>query len=268
MENDHQATNATTTKLSTESFFNQNNLLYGMGAIGLGAVGIAFGDFALQWQPVPSTLPMRIVLAYASGATLVFAGCLALSRRAAPWGVLLLAIIYTVWTMVLHGPQVVAHPLDIVPWLAFCEIAALAAAGFALFATKIQWYGRAIPMVSARAVFGVCAIVFGLSHFKFPAFTASMVPHWIPAPLFWAYVTGAGHTAAGLGIVTGRRARLAATMLTLMMGSFVVLVHLPRVLSNLGSHAEWTMLAVAATLTGAAWGVSRTIVLSGSSTLA
>jgi hypothetical protein len=37
-----------------------------------------------------------------------------------------------------------------------------------------------------------------------------------------------------------------------MMGSFVVLLHLPRVIAAPDQHVEWIMLAVSSMLTGAA----------------
>ena len=80
-----------------------------------------------------------------------------------------------------------------------------------------------------------------------------MVPAWIPYKLFWAYATGAGHLAAGLAFVSGIQARLAATCLAGMMGSFVVLLHIPRVIAAPDQHVEWIMLAVSSALTGSAW---------------
>jgi uncharacterized membrane protein YphA (DoxX/SURF4 family) len=242
-----------------EKYMNRNGLLYGIGAIGLGAVGIAFGDFAMQWQPVASDVPMRTGLAYLTAASLALAGCLAIFRRTEWWGTILLAAIYTIWTLLLHGPRVAANPLSTLPWQAFCEIAAMAAGGFALFATISRAKGRERIVLFARVSFGGCAIVFGANHFIYSSFTASFVPGWIPFPLFWAYATGMGHAAAGLALVSGLHARLAATMLSLMMGSFAVLLHLPRVLVSPGSHIEWTMLMIATTLSGAAWGLSRAL---------
>ena len=58
--------------------------LYGLGAIALGAVGIAWGDFALQWQPVAAWFPARTGLAYVFAAALVIAGaCLSAVEAAA-----------------------------------------------------------------------------------------------------------------------------------------------------------------------------------------
>jgi uncharacterized membrane protein YphA (DoxX/SURF4 family) len=242
-----------------EKLMNWNCFFYGLGAISFGVVGIAFGDFALQWQPVPKDLPIRTGLAYASAAVLVLTGCLALFRRTASQAALALGIIYALWTVVLKTPKIFSRPLEILSWLGFSEIAAMAAAGFALFAIGLQANIRDTTVLAARIVAGCCAIVFGFSHFAYPTFTAGMVPAWIPVPLFWAYATGAGHVAAGLGLISGIQARLAATVLALMVGSFALLVHLPRVFAKLDSHTEWTMLAVAMSLAGATWGLSRSI---------
>jgi hypothetical protein len=52
--------------------------------------------------------------------------------------------------------------------------------------------------------------------------------------------------------VSGYQARLAVTLHAAMMGSFVLLVHVPRVLANPEKHDEWIMLAVSSALTGSA----------------
>jgi uncharacterized membrane protein YphA (DoxX/SURF4 family) len=70
--------------------------------------------------------------------------------------------------------------------------------------------------------------------------------------VFWAWVTGAGHLAAGIALVTGLQARLAVTLHAAMMASFVLLVHIPRVIASPEKHEEWIMLAVSSALTGSA----------------
>ena len=106
--------------------------------------------------------------------------------------------------------------------------------------------GNARPnvLLVARVLAGASAIVFGFAHFNYIDFTASMVPGWIPYKTFWAWATGAGHLAAGLALVSGFKARLAAGCEAAMMGSFVVLLHLPRVIAAPDSHVEWIMLGV------------------------
>jgi uncharacterized membrane protein YphA (DoxX/SURF4 family) len=108
-------------------------------------------------------------------------------------------------------------------------------------------------ILAARISFGVCLPVFGLSHWAYPQFTADMIPGFIPAHLFWAYFTGAGHIAAGIAILTTVLARLAAILFAVMVSGFVLLLHLPRVIGDPGSRVEWTMIVISLTMTGAAW---------------
>jgi len=68
---------------------------------------------------------------------------------------------------------------------------------------------------------------FGTEHFTVTAGIASMVPAWIPWHLFWAYFVGACFIAAGLSLVTGIQARLAASLLAFTFFLFVVLMDVP-----------------------------------------
>ena len=106
--------------------------------------------------------------------------------------------------------------------------------------------------LGARWLAGASAAVFGFAHFNYIDFTANMVPGWIPFKTFWAWATGAGHLLTGLALLSGIRARLAAGCEAAMMGSFVVLLHLPRVVAASDQHVEWIMLAMSSALTGAA----------------
>jgi uncharacterized membrane protein YphA (DoxX/SURF4 family) len=230
---------------------NHHAVPYAAGAILLGAVGLWFQDFAMQWQAVPEWLP-AMPFAYLSGAILVAGGALLLAGRERI-GALLLASFYGLWVVAFHLPPTLAKAIgSIGAWNAPAEITFLTAGGLALFASQA---GRARPklLLLARVLAGVSAIVFGCAHFNYIEFTASFVPAWIPpSQVFWAWATGAGHLAAGIALVTGVQARLAATCLAAMMGSFVVLLHIPRVIASPEQHIEWIMVAVASSLTGAA----------------
>jgi uncharacterized membrane protein YphA (DoxX/SURF4 family) len=231
---------------------NPNAVLYAFGAILLGAVGIYFHDFALQWQAVPAGIPARTLLAHVSGVLLIIGGGAILSRKGQRGGALLLAAFYGLWVVAFHLPNAFKSASHIGAWNAPAEITFLAMGGLALFASSAGSLRGTLNLV-ARFLAGASAMVFGFAHFNYAEFTASMVPGWIPYKLFWAYATGAGHLAAGLAFVSGIKARLAATCLAGMMGSFVVLLHIPRVIAHPEVHAEWIMLAISSGLTGAAW---------------
>ncbi len=232
---------------------NFNTMLYALGALLLGAVGICFHDFALQWQPVPAGLAMRTPLAYASGLLLMVGGAAILTRRGERGGALLLAAFYGVWVVFLHGPLAFANPGALYRWNGVAEIAFLVAGGIALFATGARGMRGTLTTI-ARLLAGACAVSFGSTHLVYLKETAAFVPAWIPPnQTFWAVATGVGYIAAGIALLTRLQLRLAAPLLAAMMASFVLLVHIPRVVASPGVHAEWIMVAIASALTGAAW---------------
>jgi uncharacterized membrane protein YphA (DoxX/SURF4 family) len=231
---------------------NHHVLPYAAGAILLGAVGIWFSAFAMQWQAVPQFVPVR-PWAYVSGALLVMGGLLILARRE-KWGALLLASFYGLWVVAFHLPPTLMRAIgSIGAWNAPAEIAVLTMGALALYASHAGAMRERLLLLS-RLLAGAGAVVFGFAHFNYIDFTASFVPAWIPpSQHFWAWATGVGHLAAGIALLTGVQARLAATCLAAMMGSFVILLHLPRVFAQPDQHVEWIMLAISTSLAGAAW---------------
>ena len=237
--------------------------VYGLGAIALGLVGLAWGDFALQWQPVPASIPGRTALAYVCAAALLLAGLALQARRTAAAGAAALTALFALGVVLLHGPQLVAHPQAFVSYSGIAEQLALVVGGLVAYASS----ATLDPVQAARLirlggfVFGLCLLVFGMAHFLYLNFTASMVPKWIPpGQMFWAYATGAAHLAAGVAILSGIYARLAAILLTVMFVGFGVLVHAPLLLADPHSHLNWVMNAINLALTGAAWVVADSIV--------
>ncbi len=229
---------------------NINAAIYAIGAILLGAVGIFFGAFAMQWQAVPKPIP-PMPWAYVSGAILVAGGALIAARRERV-GALLLASFYGLWVVAFHLPPTLMNAIgSIGAWNAPAESAFLVAGGLALFASCAGG-ARDKVALAARILAGLSALVFGFAHFNYIDFTATMVPGWIPFKTFWAWATGAGHLLTGLALLSGIRAHLAATCEAAMMGSFVVLLHLPRVIASPDQHVEWIMLGISTALTGAA----------------
>jgi uncharacterized membrane protein YphA (DoxX/SURF4 family) len=228
--------------------FDRDALPYALGAIGLGILSLISQDFAFQWQPVPATLPLHHPLALLSGALLIAGGAAALWQGMGK-ARLILPAFYLLWVIALHLPKLAGDP-SVGTLLGVAEILALATGGILLDPrSPYAWL--------AIRLFGLCAIVFGISHLVYAGFTAAMVPGWLPARLFWAYFTGAAHIAAGAAILAGLLRRLAAMLLAAMCGVFVLILHVPRVAAAPASRIEWTMLCMALSITGAAWLVHR-----------
>ncbi len=106
----------------------------------------------------------------------------------------------------------------------------------------------AVIREGATLVFGLAARVFGIAHFAYADFTASMIPAWGPQRVGLAYFTGAAHALGGLAILTAVPRVLAATLEAAMMAVFVLLVHVPLVIAKPADRMAWTMLVVAVLL--------------------
>lgn len=104
-----------------------------------------------------------------------------------------------------------------------------------------------------RAFVAVSLVVFGVQHFIYGGFLATVVPAYMPGRLFWAYFVGVALVAAAIGIFTKMLARPAATMLGVMFFLFVVLLHIPRIIGNSRNGNEWTSGFVALAMCGGAW---------------
>jgi uncharacterized membrane protein len=104
-----------------------------------------------------------------------------------------------------------------------------------------------------RVFVAISLAVFGVQHFIYGGFVATLVPAWMPGRLFWAYFVGVAFVAAAIGILTKIFARPAATMLGVMFFLFVVLLHIPRIVDNSSNGNEWTSGFVALAMCGGAW---------------
>jgi uncharacterized membrane protein YphA (DoxX/SURF4 family) len=236
--------------------------VYGLGVIAMAMVCLAFGDFD-PGQPVPAGFAGRFILAYAAAAFMLVAGAAVLWRRTAARGGAALAFYFTLVVVILmNGRVIIAHHAEFGAYSGAAEQLAIAAAGLIVYSA----FARIDPVRAARlarvgqAAFGLCALLFGGAHFFYMNLTAPLVPAWLPpSQIFWGYATGIGHLAAGIAILTGVQARLAAILLTLMYASFTLLVHLPLLLADPSSHGIWAENALNLALIGAAWVVADSL---------
>jgi len=240
------------------------HILFAIGLMGLGVLSLGSGDFAYTWQPVPQWVIWRASLARLSGLLLCATGIALLIRRAVHYSAILVSLYLALVRFALHLPYVLFRLTDLGRWLGLGESLTLVCGGWILVlafsrhdsVTPVALWSN--PRLPQFLYAGAC-VVFGVSHFVYADTTAGMVPAWLPFRVGVAYLTGAGHFAAGLAILFGIIPKLAATLEASMITSFVLLVHIPGVLSYPHSRLQWTMLRVASALAGAAWLVAGSL---------
>jgi uncharacterized membrane protein len=238
--------------------------LFAVGMIGLGILALTYGDFAMVWQPVPAWFPGRTALAYASGAIMLLGGLGLLFSATAAWSARVLFPYLIIW-MLLKVPALVVAPQIEAVWLGFGELAVLMAGGWVLFARLVTvpessplrfvTGDRAVRI--ARIFFAVWLIPIGLSHILYVKPTADFVPAWLPFREGWAYLTGAGQIACGLGVLFSIFPRVAATCEAAMITLFTLLVWAPRIIADPKSRLFWTGFFISWAIASAAWEVAQ-----------
>jgi uncharacterized membrane protein YphA (DoxX/SURF4 family) len=236
--------------------------VYGLGVMALGMACLAFGAFD-PGQPVPENFPARTALAYTAGVFMVVAAAAVEWRRSAAWGAAALTVYYALFVVVLMNGRLLLA--DYAVFLTYENIAmqlAIGAGGLIICANTARIDAALAARLTrlGRLAFGVCALVFGGAHFVYMNLTAPLVPKWLPPTQeFWGYVTGVGFVAAGVAVLTGVQARLAAILVTAMLASFALLVHEPMLLADHSLHMNWTESAVNLAVIGAAWVVADSL---------
>lgn len=228
--------------------------IYGLAALLLGAVMLAWQDFSSTWQPVPDALPQRALLAAAAGALFAAAGVALLLRRWERPAALAIAALTLVFAAGWVG-RIAGQPTLFAMWLGLAEQLAVVLGGLAVVATR---GARSGPLAHAvRVGFGLCLLAFGTAHLLYVKETAEMVPAWLPpGTRFWAMATGFADVAAGLALLTGPLALLAARLAAAMFVGFGLLVWLPRLIATPADQMTWFGTTVTLAIAAGAWAVA------------
>lgn len=107
----------------------------------------------------------------------------------------------------------------------------------------------------AIIAYALVIIVFGVTHFISSQDMRNYVPAFVPGGGAWVYITGACLVASGLAFLLNVQTRIAGLLLTLLLLSFALTIHLPRAIngnsSGVGQILKDIGLAAAALLIAA-----------------
>ncbi len=135
----------------------------------------------------------------------------------------------------------------------------------ALWAAKSD-IGRARSLDKIVALSNLCfavpLAVFGALHLSAAHGVMSMVPSYMPWPLFWAYFFGFALLAASLSIATKIQVRWSGLLFGIAMFLFVAMLIIPGVLAHPKDRFPWTFVFRESSFGGGGW------ILAGSSILA
>jgi len=234
--------------------------------IGIGILGLIYGDACEIWEAIPKSLPGRPVVIYLCSAAALAGGLGLLLRPAVVVSCRVLLALMLLWLVLFKLPPLLRAPQVMVGWESFAETATLSAGAWCLFAAHSgAWAKKHLSLavgaggVRAGRFLLIAALpMIGLSHFVYHDLTASLVPKWLGFPLGWTYLTGAASIAAAAGMLFAVFARLAASLEAAMLWIFTLLVWVPRVASHPHVQGNWSEILISAAIASGAWLVADT----------
>jgi uncharacterized membrane protein len=240
-------------------------LFYASGVVALGLQHFYNGDFVSVIVPsFPPSFPGRFFWTCVSGIGLaITGGAIIIGKGARPAAILLGSVLLALLVLWHIPVQATANPWSLGAWTLAFKILTLSGGAFAVAASlpgeERPGLDRRFTSFGCFALAITCA-VFGVDHFLYADFVASLVPAWIPHPIFWTYFCGAALIAAGTGMMLRIRARLASGLLGAMIFAWLLVLHIPRAISyNYAADQgnEWTSVFEALAFSGIAFILSR-----------
>jgi len=237
------------------------HVVFAVTMIALGVLCLITGHYASLWQPLDLSAPSSEFLPYLCALVTLACGIGLLWQRVE--AALVLLLYFLAWLLFYRAPDFFSAAQQD-PWYGSAECAVYVAAAWVLFA----WFstGRNMPPVFrfatgdsgiriARVLYALAMIYFGIGHFRYFKGTIDAVPAWLPWHAGWAAFTGGAYMVAGIAMLIGVYARLAAALSALQMGAFTLLVWVPIVIIGATAY-QHSESVVSWVLTASGWVVA------------
>jgi uncharacterized membrane protein len=240
-----------------QDFYKAGRYLFAIAIIAFGIIQFATGDFMSAFLPIKTPDHVRVFLLYFFSVLFVFAGIMMLFNKTARGGALT-AVLFGVFILYPDLINLISDPKNPGYWtvigetLAICAGALIVAGIFTHNTTKRD---LALPypknkLAAGRILFACSLIVFAVQHFLYADFIGTLIPSWIPLPLFWAYFVGIAFLAGSISLLIRVETRLACILLGFMFLFWVIFLHGVRVSANPQKEPEWTSLFIAVAFCG------------------
>jgi uncharacterized membrane protein len=244
-------------------------IFYGIGMMGMGIQHFIYSSFRPviipawpQWLNTP-------ILAYLMGAIIVTVSTLILLGRNTKAISLLLGALLLFCFIFIQVPFLLFiqpnSPAHLGLWTNALKEGALAGGALVIAGISIEDKRKHIVfsiteklIPYGKIFFSITLIAFGIDHFFYTEFVATLVPAWIPDHTFWTYFAGVTLIGSGTAIILKIRRRRIALLACIMLLLWLIVLHIPRAIAqpNLEKGNEITSVFQALAFSGIALGIA------------
>lgn len=244
-------------------------IFYAIGMMGIGLQHFIYSDFRPviipawpQWMHTP-------VLAYIAGAAIATASIFILFGKRTKTVSLMLGSLLLLCLVFIQCPYVLfvqtnsASHLGL--WTDPLKVLALAGGAFVIAGLSgdasiknvlLTVTEKLIPL--GKIFFSITLISFGIDHFFYTDFVATIVPAWVPDHTFWTYFAGIALIGSGAAILLKIKRKRIALLTSIMLFLWLVLLHIPRAIAEpyVAKGNEITSVFEALAYSGIALGIA------------
>ncbi|MEO6733015.1 MAG: hypothetical protein ABIN01_17455 [Ferruginibacter sp.] len=218
---------------------------YGIGVAGMGFQQFLYADFRPVVLPPWPLWMHAAVPAYIAGAGLIAAGACIVLMKNIQAASLLLGLFFLAMFLIFHVPYLLFisenSPRHLGLWTNPLKELALSGGAFIIAGLFKEETGssrkrdffslpeKLIP--TGRIFFSITMIAFGIDHFLYTDFVATLVPSWIPGHIFWTYFAAVALIGSGVAIILKIKLELVGQLLAWMLFLWLIMLHIPRAIA-------------------------------------
>jgi uncharacterized membrane protein YphA (DoxX/SURF4 family) len=230
------------------------NLLIRTGRVffALGIIGIALQQFQYgELRPVvfpewPAGWQASAAAAYVVGLALIIASVLILIGKKGEPASLGLARFFLIMFVAFHSMYLIffnPNSFHLGSWSNALKSLALSGGSLimaASFMEESQPNAQKSPLTRVtekmipmgRIFFSITLILFGIDHFIYSEFVATLVPSWIPGHYFWTYFAAIALIGSGLCIIFKIQFKTVTLLTGVMLLIWLLVLHIPRAVAD------------------------------------
>jgi uncharacterized membrane protein YphA (DoxX/SURF4 family) len=217
-------------------------IFFGIGIMGIGIQHFIYSAFRPVILPAWPQWMQTPVLAYVIGVAIVAAGVLILLGRNTKTISLLLGSFLLFCLIFIQCPYTLFiqpnSPAHLGLWTDPLKELALSGGAFVMAGLSNDTPKHPLFTVIEKLIplgkffFATTLLLFGIDHFFYTEFVATLVPAWVPDHTFWTYLAGIALIGTGTAIILKIKRRKIALLASAMLFGWLLLLHIPRAMAD------------------------------------
>jgi uncharacterized membrane protein len=237
--------------------YKSGRYFFAIAIIAFGVIQFITRNFMTGFLPVHNDLPGRTFFLYLVSTLFLAGGIMMFPSRTSRRISILIGILFMVFLVYPDLVRLFADLHNPGPWTDIAETLGLGGGAFMIagdYSNGIAPTNNELLLLklmrNGRVMLAIGLLIVAVQHFMYADFIGTLIPSWIPFPVFWAYFVGVAFAATCVSLLINIKTKLACILLGFMFLFWVIFLHGPRAFTNTHKEPEWSSLFIALGFSG------------------